>query len=333
MKELILFHTISLTLGIILDQIIGDPHNMPHPVRLIGSLIFSLEKRLLGNTADTGERDGKKERANGILLWFTVMLIVSAMTFLIIVDAYLISPYLGVLAESILGCYILAARSLYRESMSVYEKLKSTDTEGARYAVSMIVGRDTDCLDEEGITKAAVETVAENTSDGVIAPLICLTIGGPVFGMIYKAVNTMDSMIGYKNERYKNFGRFAARADDVFNYIPSRISALFMIAGSFLLGLLSKEYDGRRAYSIWLRDRRNHSSPNSAQTESVCAGALGLKLGGTHLYKGVAVEKPTIGDEIRKIETDDIKRAGILMFATEAIAAVLMISILMVLAI
>ena len=328
MKEFILLHTISLCFGILLDQIIGDPHFLPHPVRDIGRFIQCLENRLLGRPGAEKERDGRKERINGALLWFIVIFTVGAVMFILTAAAYMAGPVFGVIAESILSCYILAARSLYRESMPVYRKLKDGDTEGARYAVSMIVGRDTKDLDKEEITKAAVETVAENTSDGVIAPLICLAVGGPVLGMMYKAVNTMDSMIGYKNERYGNFGAFAAHADDVFNFLPSRISALLMIAGTFLFGVFSPAYSGKRAFRIWIRDRRKHSSPNSAQTESVCAGALGIRLGGTHLYKGVPVEKPTIGDALREVEIVDIRRANLLMFITEAFASVLLLAIL-----
>ncbi len=304
-------------IGVILDQLIGDPHRMPHPVRAIGKLIMALEKALLGDVSDGRERDAGKEKQRGVLLWFVVVAVTGSMAFLVLFVAYKISLYGGVILESVMTCYILAARSLCRESMLVYDKLLGGDLNAARYALSMIVGRDTENLDEEEVAKAAVETVAENTSDGVIAPFFYTALGGPVLGFIYKAVNTMDSMVGYKNERYENFGFFSAKADDVFNFIPSRISAGLMIAASFLLGAFSGSYSGKRAFEIWKRDRYNHKSPNSAQTESVCAGALGLKLGGTHLYKGVYVEKPTIGDEIKKTEVSDIKRANRLMFTTE----------------
>ncbi|WP_029320289.1 adenosylcobinamide-phosphate synthase CbiB [Butyrivibrio sp. AE3004] len=321
-------HIVSLVLGIILDQIVGDPHSVPHPIRAIGNLIYALEKRFLGRDLVAGERNGEKEKRNGTLLWFIVVITVFTVTLLVVMTAYKLNKNLGIFAEVVLTCYILAARSLSRESMAVYRELQKGDINGARFSLSMIVGRDTDELSYEEITKAAVETVAENTSDGVIAPLIYTAIGGPVLGMTYKAVNTMDSMLGYKNERYENFGFFAAKADDVFNFIPSRLSALFMVTGAFVLGIFSREYSGMRAFKIWRRDRYNHKSPNSAQTESVCAGALGLKLGGTHLYKGVPVEKPTIGDEIRKAEAEDIKRAGKLMFITEGITAIVVIGML-----
>ena len=332
MKEFIFYHMISLGLGIIFDQIIGDPRDLPHPIRAIGNLIIFLEKKLLGSeteylTVKNGKRSKETERRRGVIFWFIVTFVTTIVTLLLIILSYALNKYLGIVVESVLTCYILAARSLCRESMAVYKALQNSenDLSDARYALSMIVGRDTDILDKEEIIKASVETVAENTSDGVIAPLFYTAIGGPVLGMFYKAVNTMDSMVGYKNSRYENFGWFAAKADDLFNFIPSRISALLMILGCAVMGLVSKAYSGKKALQIWLRDRNNHKSPNSAQTESVCAGALGLRLGGNHLYKGVMVEKPTIGDEIRKPELLDIKRSNSLMFMTEA----LMISIIM----
>ncbi len=315
MREWILYHMTAFLLGIVLDLIIGDPHQMPHPVRAVGSLILVLRRALFRED----HRDPGKEKARGICLWFAVVFPVLAITLGIMICAYTLHPWAGILTEAVLTCYCLAAKCLCKESMAVYQKLIARDIDGARYALSMIVGRDTDCLTEEEVIKAAVETVAENTSDGVIAPLLYAAIGGPVLAMAYKAVNTMDSMIGYRNETYEHFGFFAARADDFFNYLPSRISALCMIAGSGILHIFSKEYDGKEAARIWKRDRRNHSSPNSAQTESVCAGAIGLRLGGTHLYQGKPVEKPAIGDEKHKAEPDDIKRANRLMFASQAV--------------
>ena len=341
MKELLLYHIISLGIGILLDQVIGDPYFLPHPIRAIGSLISYLERRLLGSQTAESEtdqenkplesgldRDVKKEKRKGILLWIIVELVVISVTFLIIFVSYRVNKYLGIGVEAILTCYILAARSLCRESMAVSRELEKKDIRAARKALSMIVGRDTAELEEEEIAKAAVETVAENTSDGVIAPLFYTAIGGPVLGFAYKAINTMDSMLGYRNERYENFGWLSAKADDVLNFIPSRLSAIFMILSAFVMGLFSKVYSGAGAYRIWKRDRLKHLSPNSAQTESVCAGALGIRLGGAHLYGGVMVEKPSIGDELRKTETADIKRANNLMFATEAVAAMIIFVIL-----
>jgi len=315
-------------MGTILDLIIGDPHNFPHPIRAIGNLIAKLEKRLLGDVSGKSDRNPSLEKTRGTLLWSLVVIITVAVTGAVTIGAYAIHPYVGIGVEAVLICYILAAKSLYKESMAVTKELDKGDLDKARYALSMIVGRDTAVLNEEEVAKAAVETVAENTSDGVIAPLIYSALGGPILGMLYKAVNTMDSMIGYKNEKYENFGRFAAKADDFFNFIPARLSAIFMMVGTFILSLFDKTYSPRAAVRIWRRDRLNHKSPNSAQTESVCAGALGLLLGGDHLYKGVMVHKPTIGDETRKTEPADIRRANRLMFATEAVAFVIILTAL-----
>ena len=227
--------------------------------------------------------------------------------------AYGLHVCLGMAVEAVMTYYILAAKCLKVESMKVYRCLKEQGLEKARAAVSMIVGRDTACLDEEGVAKAAVETVAENTSDGVIAPMLYAAVGGPILGFLYKAVNTMDSMIGYKNDKYMYFGRAAAKLDDLVNFLPARISACLMIAASYLGG---KDFSGKEAKRIYKRDRRNHASPNSAQTESVCAGALGIRLAGDASYFGRIVKKPTIGDALRKVEYEDIKRANRLMYLT-----------------
>ena len=309
----------ALICGILLDQIVGDPHFMPHPIRAIGNLIMFLEKKLLGDTKNAENRNSSREKRRGILLWFIVILTTVLITALIIIGSYMINRILGVVIESILTCYILAARSLCKESMTVAKELKKGDLPGARYKLSMIVGRDTAELSEEEIVKAAVETVSENTSDGVIAPLIYTAIGGPILGFLYKAVNTMDSMLGYNNERFKDFGFFAAKADDVFNFLPSRISALFMIAGTGNLRIFSKAYDPKGAAKIWKRDRFKHESPNSAQTESACAGALNIQLAGDASYFGHIKHKETIGDPVRPVEIEDIPRACRLMYASTAL--------------
>ena len=327
-KTLLQLHMIGLICGILLDQIIGDPYFMPHPIRDIGKLIMVLEKKFLGETNEVSKRNPGKEKRRGILLWIIVVLTTVFFSSLIIIGSYMINKCFGIVVESILTCYILAARSLCKESMAVSKELDKGDIPGARYKLSMIVGRDTAELSEEEIVKAAVETVSENTSDGVIAPLIYTAIGGPIFGFLYKAVNTMDSMLGYKNDRFRDFGYLAAKADDVFNFLPSRISALFMIAAALILRIFSKSYSPAGAARIWRRDRLNHKSPNSAQTESVCAGALGLKLGGPHLYGGVMVDKPFIGDEKRNAEVKDVARSNALMFMTEALSAGVIILIL-----
>lgn len=298
---------LPLVVGFILDLLIGDPYWMWHPIREVGNLIGVLEawvrKRFAGHLT-----------AGGIFLGILVLILPTACVFGVLWICYRISPWLGIAAESACCCYMLAARCLQKESMKVYRALKQGDTEGARKAVSMIVGRDTAVLDRDGITRAAVETVAENTSDGVTAPIFYMMFAGAVGGMCYKAANTMDSMLGYTDEKYREIGHFAARLDDVLNWPASRLTALFMIAASALLG-----YDWKNAWKIWKRDRRKHASPNSAQTESVCAGALDLRLAGDAWYFGTLHKKPYIGDPIRAIEPEDIPRACRLMYLTEVL--------------
>ncbi|MBO4310206.1 MAG: cobalamin biosynthesis protein CobD [Lachnospiraceae bacterium] len=303
-KTIFEFHIIAFALGFFLDLLIGDPHWLYHPVRLIGLLISVLEKIFLKN---------KKKFFWGIMTVIIVLLSTFVLTGILIAGTYFINRYLGLVTEAIMTYFILATKSLKYESMKVYRALKDGSLEDGRKAVSMIVGRDTKNLCEEGVIKAAVETVAENTSDGVIAPMIFTAIGGPVLGFLYKAVNTMDSMIGYKNDKYIHFGRAAAKLDDFVNFLPSRISAVLMIAASALGG---RDFDAKNAHKIFKRDRFNHASPNSAQTESVCAGALGVKLAGDASYFGKIVKKPFIGDDTRSIEKDDIKRACRLMYIT-----------------
>lgn len=309
-------HMIAFFTGFVLDLLLGDPYWLPHPIRAIGSLISRLEESLLGKKSeepDEARRDARRELINGGWLVALVLLATATITALILLGAYRIHTYLGIVAEAVMTYQILATKCLKVESMKVYDCLKRHDLEAARTAVSMIVGRDTNVLDETGVAKAAIETVAENTSDGVIAPMLYTAFGGPILGFLYKAVNTMDSMLGYKNNRYLYFGRAAARLDDAVNYIPARISAWLMLAASFMAG---KTFDGRQAYRIYKRDSRKHASPNSAQTEAVCAGALGIQLAGNASYFGKLVEKPYIGDNLRKVEYEDIKRANQLMYLT-----------------
>ena len=312
----------ALAGGILLDLVIGDPHDLPHPIRAIGRLISALEKRLYKDGA------GRENIATGAALWAAVAVIVTVLTAVITAGAYMLSPYLGAAAETVLTFYILAAGSLRNECMRVYRNLEAADIKEARLSLSMIVGRDTDDLDETGVTRAAVETAAENTSDGVIAPLIYTAIFGPAGGMLYKAINTMDSMLGYHNDRYEYFGRCAAKADDAANFIPSRLSAVFMIAASFILGMFSERFSAADAVRIWKRDRLNHKSPNSAQTESVCAGALRVRLGGLSYYAGVPSEKPYIGDDARPLENEDIRRSLAIMNTAEIIAALVLSALL-----
>ena len=313
---LIEYHLAAFCAGFLLDLIFGDPHWLPHPVRAIGKLISFLEKKLYGK----GRR-----RLRGFLLVLAVCLIVEISAFLVLCGCYLINSVLGCIIESIMTYQLLAAKCLKVESMKVYEKLEHGTLEEARKAVSMIVGRDTENLTAEEVVKAAVETVAENTSDGVIAPMLYLALGGPVLGFFYKTVNTLDSMIAYKNERYIDFGWFAAKADDAANFLPSRISAFLMI---FACAFLGRSFSFKNAWRVYKRDRFNHESPNSAQTESACAGALGLKLAGPASYGGIVEDKPFIGDETRKIEHGDIRRANKLMYAAAFICAAFCVAVM-----
>ena len=305
---------VALVMGYILDLIFGDPYWMPHPVRFIGNLISILEKVIRRFMPKTK----RGEYIGGIILTVMVVSISMVIPLVIILIAKTINKYLALIVESFMCYQILATKSLKVESMKVYDELAKNDLPSARKAVSMIVGRDTKDLTFSGVAKAAVETVAENTSDGIIAPMIFIAIGGAPMGFFYKAINTMDSMVGYKNERYINFGRFAAKLDDVVNYLPARISAYQMILSSFFL-----RYDYKNAFKIYKRDRYNHASPNSAQTESVCAGALDVQLAGNAYYFGKLYEKPTIGDDIREINYDDIKKANRLLYCTSIISIVI----------
>ena len=321
------YHIFAFIAGFVLDLLIGDPHFIPHPVRLIGSLISSLDKRL---NCDAGYNSSEKKLnlikyKRGMLLAFTVIFATFAMSVIIIVAAYSINLYAGVIAEAVMTWQILATKCLRVESMRGYDALRTDGVDAGRRAVSMIVGRDTSVLDAAGVTRAAVETIAENTSDGVIAPMLYTAIGGPVLGFVYKAVNTMDSMLGYKNDKYMYFGRFAARLDDVVNFIPARISAYLMIAAAFIGG---RQFDGKNAYRIFKRDRFNHASPNSAQTESVCAGALRVQLAGDAVYFGKLVKKKYIGDGLREIEYEDIKRANRLMYITAFLCELLSVAVM-----
>lgn len=310
---------------------VGDPHGIPHPIVWIGKLIAVLDRALLGDIpaekAGPEARDKSEERKKGLLLAAVVILVTALLTAAVMFTAYRLSPLAGVIAEAVLTCYLLAQTSLRRESMKVYREFRTGTLESARKAVSMIVGRDTEVLDETGVTKAAVETVAENFSDGVIAPMMYAAIGGPVLGLTYKAINTMDSMIGYKNDRYMWFGSAAAKLDDIANYIPARLSALLLIAASAVTG---RDYDAGRAYRVWRRDRYNHKSPNAAQTESAAAGSLGLQLAGDAQYFGKVVNKPFIGDNVRDIEAFDIVRVNRLMTAASFLGFALCIALMLI---
>lgn len=300
---------LALVLGFIIDLLVGDPQGWYHPIRLVGNLIAFLDKKL------NDGRGEKREFLWGVVMVILVVVICTGVPMLLLLLAQSIHPVVRLVLESVMCWQLLATKSLRDESMKVYDKLHVHDLEGSRYAVSMIVGRDTENLDEAGVTKAAVETIAENTSDGIIAPMFYMAIGGAALGFFYKSINTMDSMVGYKNERYLYFGRFAAKLDDVVNFIPARLAALFMIAAAYLMKL-----DGANAWKIFKRDRKNHASPNSAQTEAVMAGALDVQLAGDAWYFGKLHRKKTIGDDIRPVKPTDIIRANRLLYAAASMS-------------
>lgn len=302
----------AVILGFLLDLLIGDPTWLYHPVRIIGKLIEGLEwviRKIFPHN-----KEG--ERAGGILLAIFVIVLGTGIPYLCLNLLYRHVGWLAGLILESFWCYqLLATKALKVESMRVYKALTRDTLEKARKEVSMIVGRDTQNLTEAGVAKAAVETVAENTSDGIIAPLLFMMIGGASGAFFYKSINTMDSMIGYKNDKYQYFGTFAAKLDDVVNYIPARLSGLIMILASAVV-----KQDWRNAWKIFKRDRYNHSSPNSAQTESVMAGALNVQLAGDAWYFGKLHKKKTIGDDIRPIRAEDIVTANIILYATAIIS-------------
>ena len=297
--------------GFVLDALLGDPAWLPHPVVYMGKAISRLEKFLRPRLPKTPQG----ELLGGAIVAFCLPVGTILLTGLVCRGAARLHPLLGLAVQMFWCGQALAARGLMQESTNVYKELKKPDLPGARKAVSRIVGRDTAELTAEGVTKAAVETVAENASDGVIAPLLYMLIGGAPLALTYKAINTMDSMLGYKNEKYLYFGRVPAKLDDVANYIPSRLAALLWVAAAAFT-----RNDAKGAWKIWRRDRRNHASPNSAQTESACAGALGVQLAGPAYYFGQYYPKLTIGDALRPIEPEDILRANRMMYVASSFA-------------
>ena len=297
--------------GFVLDALFGDPAWLPHPVVYMGKAISKLEKFLRPRLPKTPQG----ELLGGAIVAFCLPVGTFLLTGLVCWEAARLHPLLGLAVQMFWCGQALAARGLVQESTNVYIELKKPDLPGARKAVSRIVGRDTAELTAEGVTKAAVETVAENASDGVIAPLLYMLIGGAPLALTYKAINTMDSMLGYKNEKYLYFGRVPAKLDDVANYLPSRLAALLWVAAAAFT-----HNDAKGAWKIWRRDRRRHASPNSAQTESACAGALGVQLAGPAYYFGEYYAKPTIGDVLRPIEPEDILRANQMMYVASSFA-------------
>ena len=310
----VMSHLIALVCGYVLDALFGDPYQMPHIIRLIGTLISGAERLLRRIFPPTP----LGERMAGAVLVMLVAGGCSGCTWLVLGLLSRVSPQLAWVVETFVCYQMLAAKQLRIEALRVADALENEGLVAARTTVSMIVGRDTAELDEAGVVRAAVETVAENASDGVVAPLLFMAVGGAPAGVLYKAVNTMDSMVGYKNDRYRYFGTVAARLDDLLNWVPARLTGVLMCLMAPLVGL-----DGAGAWRIFLRDRRKHASPNSAHPEAACAGALGVRLAGPASYFGVVHDKPYIGDDNRPIERADIGRACRLLKATSLAALVL----------
>ncbi|MGL4570388.1 MAG: adenosylcobinamide-phosphate synthase CbiB [Clostridium sp.] len=292
----------ALTIGFILDWIIGEPNNPVHPVRIIGNLGSFIEKIFRKIMP-------KKLKLAGFLSWICIII----PTFLVAVFIVNFSKYIngtfGIIVEGVLIYFCISSKGLKAEGLKVIKTLKDGNIKEARVKLSYIVGRDTENLDEKSIVRAVIETVAENMSDGIIAPLIFIGIGGAPLGLLYKAVNTCDSMFGYKNDKYIDFGYASAKLDDIFNYIPARITAYFIMIAAFILRL---DYKG--SYKIYKRDKYNHTSPNSAHPESAVAGALNIKLGGENYYFGKLVVKPTIGDCIKEANVDDLIKTNNILF-------------------
>lgn len=293
---MIIHHLIALTLAVLIDLIIGDPPNWPHPVRWMGSLIAKLEKSW---------NKGHAKKRSGIYMLITVLLVVGSISYLIVYISYSLHLVVGIIVEALLISTAIAQRSLKEAALTVYTPLEKRDVKAAREKLSYIVGRDTDQLDEPEIVRATVETVAENTSDGITAPLFWALIGGAPLALLYRAINTCDSMVGYRNEKYQDFGWASARLDDVVNWLPSRMTSICMLAG------IRPEYNSsREAWKIVLRDAKKHPSPNSGWGEAAVASILGIQLGGINYYKGVVSNRATMGDPITMMEKAHILKTN-----------------------
>lgn len=305
----------ELTIGFILDLLIGDPNNPFHPVRGIGLLASKLEtifRKLLKNSL----------KIAGLIVWIITIILTFAITYGIIFVCMKINKYLGVIVQGIIIYFCISAKGLVVEGYKVIKYLNEGNIEKSRKQLSYIVGRDTESLDSKGITRAVIETIAENMSDGVIAPILFAGIFGAAGSMAYKAVNTMDSMFGYKNDKYIEFGYFPAKLDDLFNYIPARVTGILIIISSFFL-----KRDYKNSLMIYKRDRYNHTSPNSAHPEAAMAGALDIQLGGANYYFGKIVEKPVIGDKIKEIEINDVKKTAEILYLSAVMGFILMVII------
>ncbi|MEH7178370.1 adenosylcobinamide-phosphate synthase CbiB [Neobacillus vireti] len=299
---MIVYHLIAITLAYFIDIFVGDPPNWPHPVRWIGSMIAFFEKRL--NT-------GKNKKLKGVAMLLFVLLIAFSTVLIVVVISYKIHPVVGIAVEGIIIATTIAQKSLKQAALEVYEPLGRGDLPSARIKLSYIVGRDTEGLDEGEIARGAIETVAENTSDGVTAPLFWALIGGAPLAMVYRATNTCDSMAGYLNERFKEFGWASAKWDDVMNWIPSRITGILM-----LLGTKPLEIRYQRAWTILIRDAKKHPSPNSGWGEAAVAAILGIQLGGINYYKGIVSNRARMGEAINSIQADHIILANRVMGKT-----------------
>ena len=305
----------ELTIGFILDLLIGDPNNPFHPVRGIGLLASKLEtifRKLLKNSL----------KIAGLIVWMITIILTFAITYGIIFVCMKINKYLGIIVQGIIIYFCISAKGLVVEVYKVIKYLNEGNIEKSRKQLSYIVGRDTESLDSKGITRAVIETIAENMSDGVIAPILFAGIFGAAGSMAYKAVNTMDSMFGYKNEKYIKFGYFPAKLDDLFNYIPASVTGILIIISSFFL-----KRDYKNSFKIYKRDRYNHTSPNSAHPEAAMAGALDIQLGGANYYFGKIVEKPVIGDKIKEIEINDVKKTAEILYLSAVMGFILMVII------
>lgn len=300
----------TIWVGFVLDLLIGDPPKMPHPIRWIGKAISAIEARWNRHN----DAPDKKQ----VMGLFMAMIIIGG-TYLVystlLLIAFKIHPYLGYAAEAYVVFRMLATKCLADEGIRIYKVLRTGNLAEARKWIGYLVSRDTSQLTEEAVIKATIETISENTIDGVVSPLFFTFLGGPALGMAYKAANTLDSMVGYKNDRYIDFGKASALIDDGLNWIPARLTGVLMVIAAFLLGL-----DYRRAAHVLIRDRFNHASPNSPFGEAPTAGALRIQLGGRATYFGVTTDKPTFGDAIEAINGHHIKKAVDLMYVTAFLA-------------
>ena len=311
MNKLIL--VMKIWIAYVLDLIFGDPQNIIHPVQVIGKMISSGEKFLLGENSGLSR---KYKFFAGMILNITVISLTYEITYLI--RRISENSIIFTVAEIYLMYTIFSINSLAREGNRVYNILKEGNIERARKDLSYLVSRDTGTMDEKMIIRSTMETISENTVDGIVAPMLYMFLGGLPLSMTYKAINTFDSMVGYKNEKYMDFGKFSAKLDDVANFIPARITGILIVIASMILG-----YDYKNSLKIFIRDRKNHSSPNSGHAEAGVAGALGVQFGGRVSYFGKEVDKPVIGDKIKDFELEDIKKNIKIMYATSFLSLVL----------